>query len=137
MTRPTHIRNSSWLLRAMSLLTLVALRVGASWARLCASRNWGRADASAATNGNCHGAGGLHHEAPLVQGIRNCNLPELTAIVSASTPPGRASGMSRLGASSGIFLAVEQGNPAPAATLSEFWFCRPDRKSTRLNSSHT
>src|SRR6266478_6996333 len=125
MARVTPGRYTRWPLRAVSLLTLVALLIAPSCAPLCLGRNCWRADASATTNGNCHGVGHSHHEALLVNSIRNCNSPELPAIVSASTPLSEASDASRLGAPGGMFLAIGQGNSTPAPTFSEFWFCRP------------
>src|SRR5882762_5583610 len=125
MARVTPGRNTRWPLRAVSLLTLVALLIAPSCAPLCVGGNCRRADASATTNGNCHGAGHSHHEALLVNSIRNCNSPELPAIVSASTPLSEASDASRLGAPGGIFLAIGQRNSTPAATFSEFSCWRP------------
>ena len=120
-----RIRSARWALRALSLLAIAALVVAPTCAPLCAVQNCGRADASAAANGICHRAGTMHHEALLVHGTRNCNLPELPAVVSASTPFGSASGESRLSASDGTFFATGQENPAATTMLSDSWFCRP------------
>src|SRR5258708_2897079 len=125
MARVTPGRDTRWPLRAMSLLTLVALLIAPSCAPLCASQNCRQADVSATTNGKCHVTGAMHREALLVNSIRNCNSPELPAIVSASTLLSEASDASRLGAPGGIFLAIGLGNSTPAATFSEFWFYRP------------
>ena len=125
MPKAMQIRIARWPLRTLSLLAIVALLVAPSCPPLCASQNCRQADASATTNGKCHATGAMHHETRLAHSIRNCNSPELPAIVSASTPLSEASDASRLGAPGGIFLAIGQGNSTPAATLPEFWFCRP------------
>src|SRR5207244_13415306 len=113
MPRVMRIRSARWALRALSLLAIAALVVAPTCAPLCAVQNCGRADASAATNGICHRAGTMHHEALLVNGTRNCNLPELTAVVSAYTPFASASGDSRLGPSGGTFFPTGVETPEP------------------------
>src|SRR5947207_10134034 len=132
MPRLMRIRSARWPLRTLSLLTIVALLVAPNCAPLCAVQNCGRAEASATANGICHRAGAVHHEALLVHGIRNCNLPELPAIISTSTPFGGASGESHLGAPGGMPLEVAQGNLASAASFPDSWFCRPHDLSSEF-----
>src|SRR5438128_3685816 len=125
MPRVMRIRSARCALRALSLLAIGALVVAPACPPLCAVQNCGRADASATGNGICHRAGTMHHEALLVHGTRNCNLPELPAVASTCTPFGGASGESRLSASGETFLATGQENPAATTILSDSWFCRP------------
>src|SRR5690349_19204398 len=130
MPRVMRIRSARWALRTLSLLTIAGLVVAPTCAPLCAVQHCGRADASTAANGICHRAGIMHHEALLVHGTRNCNLPELPAIVSISTPFGGVSSESRFSTPGAITLAVEQGNLTPGALLSNSWFIRPHDSSS-------
>src|SRR5260370_1874733 len=132
MPKTTRIRIASWPLRAVSLLTLVALLVAPGCAPLCASQDCRRTDASATTKGNCHGAGATHREAALIHGFRNCNLPELPAVVLTRKPLGDSSGESRLRAARGKFFAVNQENSAPAGPLFDFYLCRSHDFSSRF-----
>ncbi len=125
MLKATRIRIASWPLRALSLLTIVALLVAPTCAPLCAGQNCRRADASATANESCHRAGTAHHDALFVHGIRNCNLLESPAIVSTYATLSGISGESRLSASDEQFLAVEQETSVPATRFSDSWFCRP------------
>ena len=120
-----RIRNASWLLRAVSLVTFVALVVAPACAPLCASQNCRRADTSGAAGGNCHGAGTVPHEAQRAHALLSCGSPELPAVVLSPTPLGDASCASRLGALDGKFLKLEQENSAAAASFSDFYFGRP------------
>ncbi len=132
MPKVMRIRVARWPLRALSLLTIVALLVAPNCEPLCAGQNCRRIDASDKANESCHGVGTAHHEALLIHGIRNCNLPELPAIISTSTPFGGASGESHLGAPGGMPLEVEQGNLASAASFPDSWFCRPHDLSSEF-----
>ncbi len=127
-----RIRNASWPLRALSLVTLVALLVAPACAPLCAGQNCRRADASVTAGGNCHGANAMPHEGPRAHAILGCGSPELPAVVLARTPLEDASGVSRLSASDGKFLAVEQENSALAAPFSDFYFGPPHDFATRF-----
>src|SRR5260370_20961500 len=125
MPMAMRIRNASWPVRALSLITLAALVVAPACAPLCAAQNCRRADASTAEHGICHGAATMPHEAPRAHAILGCGSPELPAVVSARTPLGDASGASSLRAPDGKFLAVELENSAPAAPFSDFYFSPP------------
>lgn len=121
-----RIRNASWPLRALSLVTLMALLVAPACAPLCAAQNCGLAHTQAAAAGHCHGGGTMPNEALLLRGIRNCGSGELPAIVLNSTPLGGASSFeSRLSAHAGKFLAVDLEKSAPAAPLRNFHFGGP------------
>jgi hypothetical protein len=119
-------RNASWPLRALSLVTLMALLVGPACAPLCAAQNCGLAHTPAATAEHCHGGGAMTNEAPLLRGIRNCGAGELPAIVLRSSPAGGASSFeSRLSANAGKLLAVELEKSASGAPLSNLHFGGP------------
>jgi len=124
MLKAMAIRILRWPLRALSLLTIVALLVAPNCAPLCAGQNCARADAPATANESCHRAGAVHREALFVHGVRNCNLPESPAIVSTSATLSRVSDQAHLSTPDEIFLAVEQENSAPPASFSDAWFCR-------------
>ena len=125
MLKAMRIRIARCLLRALSLLTIVALLVTPNCGPLCAGQNCKRADASATANESCHRAGTVHHYALFVYGIRNCNLSESPAIVSTSATLSGISGESRLGVPGEQFLADERENSLPTAPFSDSWFCRP------------
>jgi hypothetical protein len=120
-----RIRNTNWLLRALSLVTLVALVVAPACAPLCAAQNCQRASASGASHGNCHGANPIPHEAPWAHAIMGCGSQELPAVVLVRTPLGDDSSASRLSGPDGMLLAVQQENSASAATFSDFYFGPP------------
>jgi hypothetical protein len=121
-----RIRNMSWSLRALSLVTLMALLVAPACAPLCAAQNCGLAHTGAAAAGHCHGGGTMPHEAPLLRGLRNCGAGEMPAIVLSSTPLGGASSFeSRLSEHAGKFLAVDLEKSAAGAALSNLHFCGP------------
>src|SRR5258708_4968853 len=127
MSRARRIRNVSWALRAVSLLTLMALLVAPNCAPLCAAKSCPQAAASGEAGGSCHGAGAMHHKGLLLHGIRNCNLPELPAVLSTSTGFSGASGASRLSATGGEFLAADRQNSAPTVPFPDNHFGRsPD-----------
>jgi hypothetical protein len=130
MPMAMRIRNVSWPLRALSLVTLVALLVAPACAPLCAGQNCRRADASAATHGNCHEAGTLPHDALRVHAILSCGSQDLPAVLSAPVRIGEPSGVSRWGAPDGKFLAVELDNSASAVQFSDFYFGRPHNASS-------
>ena len=113
-----RIRNMSWSLRALSLVTLMALLVAPACAPLCAAQNCGLAQTQPAAAGHCHGGGTTPHEAPLLRGLRNCGSGEMPAIVLSSTPLGGASSFeSRLSEYAGKFLAVDLEKSAAGAAL--------------------
>ena len=113
-----RIRNASCPLRALSLVTLMALLVAPACAPLCAAQNCGLAHTQAAAAGHCHGSGTMPHEAPLLRGFRNCGSRELPAIIFGSTPLGAASSFeSRLSEYAGKFLAVDLEKSAAGAAL--------------------
>jgi hypothetical protein len=131
MPRAMRIRNANWLLRAVSLVTFVALVVAPVCASLCAGQNCRRADASA-TDGNCHRASTVPHKAPRAHAILGCSSPELPAVVSARAPLGGSSGASRLSSPDGKFLAAERENSASTALFSGFCFGPPHGLSARF-----
>ena len=113
-----RIRNMRWSLRALSLVTLMALLVAPACAPLCAAQNCGLAHTGAAAAGHCHGGGTMPNEAPLLRGLRNCGSGEMPAIVLSSTPLGGASSFeSRLSEYAGKFLAVDLEKSAAGAAL--------------------
>jgi hypothetical protein len=121
-----RIRNASCPLRALSLVTLMALLVAPACAPLCAAQNCGLAHTQAAAAGHCHGSGTMPHEAPLLRGFRNCGSRELPAIIFGSTPLGGASSFeSRLSEYAGKFLAVDLEKSAAGAALSNLHFGGP------------
>src|SRR5712692_702852 len=132
MATAMRIRNASWTVRALSLVTLVALVVAPACAPLCAVQNCQRANASATSHGNCHGSATTPREAPRAHASLNCGSTELAAVVLARTPLGDAFGESRSSAPNGKFLVIEQANSAPAATFSDFYFGPPHDFSTRF-----
>src|SRR6266481_7237653 len=118
MPRAMRIRNASWLLRALSLVTLAALVVAQACAPLCAAQNCQPSYTQAAAVGNCHWASAVPHEAPSVRAVRNCGSPELPAIVLNPASPGGASAESRWSPPDGKFLAVELEKSASGVPLS-------------------
>jgi len=66
----------------------------------------------------------MHHKGLLLRGIRNCNLPELAAVVSTSTAFSSGSGVTRLSATGGDHLAAEGRNPAPTVSFPDNHFGR-------------
>src|SRR6266481_495797 len=123
MPRAMRIRNASWLLRALSLVTLAALVVAPACAPLCAAQNCQPSYTQAAAVGNCHGAGAVSQEAPSVRAVRNCGSPELPAIVLNPASLG-ASAESRLSPPDGRFPAVELEKSASGVPLSTLCFGR-------------
>src|SRR5260370_8873753 len=119
MARTMRIRNASCPLRALSLVTLMALLVAPACAPLCAAQNCGLAHAQAAAAGHCHGRGTMPHEAPLLRGFRNCGSREFPAIIFGSTPLGAASSFeSRLVDAADKFRTVDLETSAAGTPLS-------------------
>src|SRR5260370_42232316 len=96
MPRAMRIRNASWLLRALSLVTLAALVVAPACAPLCAAQNCQPSYTQAAAVWNCHGATAIPQEAPSVPAVRNSASPELPAIVLNPSALGSAPAELRL-----------------------------------------
>jgi len=131
MPRAMRNRIASWPLRALSLVTLLALVVAPACAPLCAAQSCLRADTSAATSGNCHG-GGVPNKAPGIHSFSGCGLPELPAVVLTRTPLQEASDIHRLSPPDGKFLAVEQEIYALGAPFSDSYFGPPHDFAARF-----
>ena len=61
----------------------------------------------------------MHDKILLVFGFRNCNSPELPAIVSTSAAFNDDSGASQLSVTGGQFLAAKPQNSAPTVPFSD------------------
>ncbi len=67
----------------------------------------------------------MPREAPRAHSILICGSQDLPALVLTPTSLEDASGVSRLSAPDGKFLAIEQENSASTAPFSDFYFGRP------------
>jgi hypothetical protein len=77
----------------------------------------------------------MHRKGLLLHGIRNCNLPELAAVVSTSTAFSSGSGVSRSSAPGVEFLAAEGRNSAPTVSFPDNHFGRsPDFLSSFVSA---
>src|SRR5229473_6871786 len=103
-----QIRNASWLLRILSVVTVAALFVGPACASLCTSQNCRQGDAPITKNGGCHGAGIMPGGAARISRFSSCGSRELPAVFLASTSLRKPFSVSRLSAPDGILLAVER-----------------------------
>jgi hypothetical protein len=66
----------------------------------------------------------MNHEAPLVHGTRNCNLPELPAVISTSGAFGGDFSASYLIAHAGAYLGAEGPNSATTVPFPDNHFGR-------------
>src|ERR1700740_164037 len=137
MPRAMRIRNTGWRLRAVSLLTLIALVVAPACAPLCAGRHCRLAEAAASADGNCHGTGAMPGKAPRAQASLACGSREMPAVVSMRSLLGDASAISRCSAPNGKFLAVRHENTATPAPLTDLYFHRPHDLSSRSAAALT
>src|ERR1700756_4591809 len=110
MTKARRIRSATWPLRILSAVTLVALIVAPSCAPLCAGKSCPQAEGSAVADGSCHRAGAMHHETLARHGVRNCDLPALTAVISTSAAFRGDSSASQLSVTGGKFLVAKLQN---------------------------
>src|SRR5216683_5524770 len=120
MRRAGRIRNASWLLRILSMVTMAALVVAPACASLCGGQNCRQGDAPVTKNGGCHEAGTMPGGAARISRFSSCSSAELPAVVLTPTSLRKAFSVSRLSAPDGILLAVEQLRSAAAAPSPDF-----------------
>src|SRR6266478_1812719 len=77
MPRTMRIRNASCPLRALSLVTLMALLVAPACAPLCAAQACMQASGSAGMESHCHFRGIAHGGEAHLHSVQGCGAPEL------------------------------------------------------------
>jgi len=124
MLLTNRIPIAKWTLRALSLMTLVALVVAPACAPLCAAQNCHIVQRDGAGTVKCHGSGALD-EAPLMHAFGGCGSSELPAVVFSRTSVEETSSLFHLGAPDGKFVADEQAIPGRASAFSDSYLGPP------------
>src|SRR5260370_33900550 len=71
------LRNTSWLARIASLVTLLALVVAPACAPLCAAQACTQASVTAGGGSHCHSREVVKESAVRIRAVHNCGAPEL------------------------------------------------------------
>src|SRR6267143_4182109 len=71
------LRNTSWLARIASVVTLLALVVAPACAPLCAAQVCTQASVTAGMGSHCHSREVVNESAVHIRAVQNCGAPEL------------------------------------------------------------